>query len=212
MPTPTETHPKAIKPTVFVVDDDAAVRESMAWLIESHGYEVQIFDSAQTFLDVYQPYMTGCIVLDVRMPGMDGLQLQNLLHERGCTLPTIFVTGHAEVPIAIAAIRSGGFDFLEKPFDDDVMLERIRQALALEAQSRDDPDRHQDVINRITRLTPQEKRIMQMICQGMTNRQIADDLELSHKTIEVYRTRVMQKMQASSLPTLVRMLVENGLG
>ncbi|MFG0248022.1 MAG: response regulator transcription factor [Phycisphaeraceae bacterium JB051] len=212
MSMPTSKPSQAIKPTVFVVDDDAAVRESMAWLIESHGYDVQIFGSAQTFLDVYQPYMVGCIVLDVRMPGMDGLQLQNLLHEQGCVLPTIFVTGHAEVPIAIAAIRSGGFDFLEKPFDDDVLLERIEQALALDAQSRDDPNRHQDLMNRVARLTPQEKRIMQMICQGMTNRQIADDLELSHKTIEVYRTRVMQKMQASSLPTLVRMLVENGLG
>ncbi len=212
MSTTSDVHQQAIKPTVFVVDDDAAVRESMAWWIESHGYDVKIFESAQMFLDVYQPHMSGCIVLDVRMPGMDGLQLQNLLHERGCTLPTIFVTGHAEVPIAIAAIRSGGFDFLEKPFDDDVLLERIEQALALEAQSRDDPNRHQDVFNRIARLTPQEKRIMQMICQGMTNRQIAHELELSHKTIEVYRTRVMQKMEASSLPTLVRMLVENGLG
>tara|TARA_Y100000589_G_C27074307_1_gene596791 strand:+ start:282 stop:917 length:636 start_codon:yes stop_codon:yes gene_type:complete len=200
------------KPIVYVVDDDQAVRESMVWWMESHGYHVEVFDSAQTFLDHYHPEMIGCIVLDVRMPGMDGLQLQSQLHDRGCTMPTIFITGHAEVPIAIAAIRCGGFDFLEKPFDDQLLLERVEKALALEAQSRHAPDNQQDIMNRIARLTAQEKRIMQRICDGMSNRQIAEELGLSHKTIEVYRTRVMQKMQVNSLPTLVRLLVENGLG
>jgi FixJ family two-component response regulator len=200
------------KATVYIVDDDVAVRSSLTWWIESHGFQVKMFESAQAFLEFYQQDISGCIIMDIRMPGIDGLQLQTILQQRGCTLPTIFVTGHAEVPIAIAAIRSGGFDFLEKPFDDDVLLDRIQQALALDAQARHEPDNHQDVINRISRLTTREKRIMQLICQGLTNRQIADELELSHKTIEVYRTRVMQKMQVNSLPTLVRLLVENGLG
>lgn len=200
------------KPIVYVVDDDPAIRDSMAWWIESHGFQVQAFESAQNYLDHFQPDMTGCLVLDVRMPGMDGLQLQTQLHERGCTLPMIFITGHAEVPIAIAAIRCGGFDFLEKPFDDQVLLQRIKQALALEQQSRHEPDHQQDIMNRIARLTAQEKRIMQRICEGMSNRQIAGELGLSHKTIEVYRTRVMQKMEVTSLPMLVRLLVEHGLG
>lgn len=200
------------QPIVYVVDDDQAIRDSMSWWIESNGYKVQLFDSAQNFLDHFHADMAGCIVLDVRMPGMDGLQLQAQLQKRGCHLPTIFITGHAEVPIAIAAIRSGGFDFLEKPFDDQVLLERIGQALALEAQARTQPDNQQDVMNRIARLTTQEKRIMQRICEGMSNRQIAEELGLSHKTIEVYRTRVMQKMEVTSLPMLVRLLVEHGLG
>lgn len=202
----------ACKGKVFVVDDDQAVRDSMSWWIESHGYEVELYDSAQAFLDSFRPDMTGCIILDVRMPGMDGLQLQTLLMERGCTLPTIFVTGHAEVPIAIAAIRCGGFDFLEKPFDDELLLDRIQLALAQEVQARTQPNNHQDIVNRMARLTTQEKRIMQRITHGMSNRQMADELGLSHKTIEVYRTRVMQKMEVSSLPMLVRLLVEYGLG
>jgi FixJ family two-component response regulator len=196
---------------VYIVDDDQAVRESMAWWIESHGYPVVLFDSAQSFLEDFSSDLTGCIVLDVRMPGMDGLQLQKALTERGCTMPTIFITGHAEVPIAIAAIRCGGFDFLEKPFDDKLLLERIKEAMAQEAQSRMAPSDYQEIMHRISRLTAQEKRIMQRITQGMSNRQMAAELGLSHKTIEVYRTRVMQKMQVSSLPTLVRILVENGL-
>ena len=201
----------ACQPTVYIIDDDQAVRDSLSWLIESHGYSAKVYDSAQTYLDQYHHTMTGCILLDIRMPEMDGLELQQLLAKRGCTLPIIFMTGHAEVPVAVAAIRFGGFEFLEKPFENKIMLGHIRAAMALEEQSRKAPNDHQDFLNRIRRLTQQEKRIMQRITQGLTNKQVAEELGLSHKTVEVYRTRVMQKMQASSLPMLVRLLVENGL-
>lgn len=197
--------------TVYIIDDDPAVLESLEWLVESHGYCVKVYESASLFLDQYKHEMSGCILLDIRMPVIDGLELQRLLSERGCTLPTIFVTGHAEVPIAIAAIRCGGYDFLEKPIDNKVLMQRIDQAMALDEQSRQAPNEQQEIMNRISRLALQERRIMQRATQGMSNQQMADELGLSPKTIEVYRTRVMQKMQVNSLPMLVRLLVENGL-
>ena len=197
--------------TVYIIDDDPDVLESLEWLIESHGYHVKVYESASLFLDHYKHEMSGCILLDIRMPEIDGLELQRLLSERGCNLPTIFVTGHAEVPIAIAAIRCGGYEFLEKPINNEVLMARIDEAMTLNEQSRQSPNEQQEIMNRIARLTAQEKRIMQRVTQGISNRQMAQELGLSPKTVEVYRTRVMQKMNASSLPMLVRLLVENGL-
>ena len=198
--------------TISVIDDDRAILDSLAWLLESQGYSVKVYDSASAYLESYHDAMTGCILLDIQMPVMNGLELQKALIERDCTLPIIFLSGQSEVPVVGVAIRYGGFEFFEKPFDEDLLLDRIRDAVAIEQQSRNSPSDRQGIIRRIKRLTKQEKCIMQQVALGSTSKQIAQELGLSHKTVEVYRSRVMQKMCVSSLPVLVRLLIENGLG
>jgi len=197
--------------TVFVVDDDQAVRNSLRWLIETNGLRAHEFDSAGAFLSSYDPNTPGCLILDIRMPGMDGLELQDHLNSQGINIPTIFVTGHADVPMAIRAIKSGGFDFLEKPFDDQVLMTRIQQAIKDDSQRRREPDVQHIVLQRVNKLTQRERQVMDRVAAGMSNKQIAEDLGLSPKTIEVYRARVMHKMEADNLASLVRMLVRAGL-
>jgi len=197
--------------SVFVVDDDQAVRDSVRWLIETNGRQAKTFASAREFLDQYDGMQPGCLVLDIRMPGMTGLELQDHLNEARIDLPTIFVTGHADVPMAIRAVKSGAFDFLEKPFDDQLLMSRIEQAIELDEQRRSAPDALFDIHRRVNRLTRREKQVMQGVSIGQSNKEIAEDLDLSPKTIEVYRARVMQKMQAENLASLVRMLVHIGM-
>lgn len=191
--------------TVFVVDDDQAMRNSLKWLIGSVGMQVECYDSADAFLNSYYPGRAGCLLLDVRMPGMSGLELQELLVSRGITLPVIIITGHGDVPMAVRAMKSGAIDFIEKPFNDEVLLDGIRNALALDERRRGAQQERSQVMERLIHLTPREHEVMLMVTDGKSNKEIANELGVSAKTVEAHRARVMEKMQASSLAELVRM-------
>jgi len=198
------------KSTVFVVDDDQAMRNSLKWLIESVGVPVESFASADEFLAAYQPGHSGCLVLDVRMPGMSGLDLQEYLVEHNIQIPAVIITGHGDVPMAVRAMKSGAIDFIEKPFNDEVLLDAIRRAIAYEEQQRSHYSENLRVQERLAHLTPREREVMEMVTDGRSNKEIANSLGVSAKTIEAHRARVMEKMQAGSLAELVRMaLVAN---
>lgn len=192
---------------VFVIDDDEAMRSSLQWLIESDGLQVETFDSAQNFLDNYYPGQAGCLLLDVRMPGMSGLELQAQLEEREITAPVIIITGHGDVSMAVKAMKAGAYDFIEKPFDDDVLLKAIKRALTLDAAQRESRATKAEVVARMAQLTRREHEVMEMVTAGMSNKEIASRLDVSAKTIEAHRARVMEKMEARSLAELVRMAI-----
>jgi RNA polymerase sigma factor (sigma-70 family) len=193
------------KATVFVVDDDQAMRNSLKWLIESVGVQVESFSSADDFLGQYQAGRSGCLVLDVRMPGMSGLDLQDYLVDNNIRIPVVIITGHGDVPMAVRAMKSGAIDFIEKPFNDEVLLDAIRRAIAFEEQQRSHQSEHRQVKKRLASLTPREREVMDMVTEGKSNKEIANTLGVSAKTIEAHRARVMEKMQAGSLAELVRM-------
>ncbi len=192
-------------PVVFVVDDDPAMRDSLRWLIESTGLQVETFGDAQTFLARIRPDLPGCLVLDVRMPGMSGLDLQAELTRRGIGLPTIVVTGHAEVPMAVRAVKAGAIDFIEKPFSDQLLLDRVRQGIEMDRQERDGRARRAEILRRMSLLTQREREVLDLVVVGKANKEIAAALHLSPKTVEVHRAHVMEKMQASSVAELVRL-------
>jgi FixJ family two-component response regulator len=192
-------------PVVFVVDDDPAMRDSLRWLIESTGLQVETFADAQTFLARIRPDLPGCLVLDVRMPGMSGLDLQAELTRRGIGLPTIVVTGHAEVPMAVRAVKAGAIDFIEKPFSDQLLLDRVRQGIDMDRQERDGRARRAEILRRMSLLTQREREVLDLVVVGKANKEIAAALHLSPKTVEVHRAHVMEKMQASSVAELVRL-------
>jgi two-component system response regulator FixJ len=199
------------KATVFVVDDDQAMRNSLKWLIESVGVAVESFSSADDFLVQYQPGRAGCLVLDVRMPGMSGLELLEHLAERNVHIPAVIITGHGDVPMAVRAMKSGAIDFIEKPFNDEALLDAIRRAIVFEEQQRSLHSEHAQIQERLSHLTPREHEVMAMVTEGKSNKEIANTLGVSAKTIEAHRARVMEKMQAGSLAELVRMaLATNG--
>ena len=201
------------KATVFVVDDDQAMRNSLKWLIESVGVQVESFASADEFLVQYQPGRHGCLVLDVRMPGMSGLDLQEQLAQQNINIPVVIITGHGDVPMAVRAMKSGAIDFIEKPFNDEVLLDAIRRALAFGEQQRSHQIEHLQIQQRLQHLTPREREVMEMVTEGRSNKEIANALGVSAKTIEAHRARVMEKMQAGSLAELVRMVLSvNGTG
>jgi FixJ family two-component response regulator len=191
--------------TVFVVDDDPAIRESLRWLIESVGLNVRVFSTAQEFLEGYDPSTPGCLVLDIRMPGMSGLDLQNELATREIQVPIIIITGHAEVPVAVRALKAGAMDFIEKPFSDQLLLDRILRAIEVDAQSRRVRSEQAEVAARLGQLTPRERQVMDLVIAGKANKVIASELGLSPKTVEVHRAHVMKKMQVASLADLVRL-------
>jgi FixJ family two-component response regulator len=197
------------EPTVFVVDDDKAVRESLCWLIESVGLSVEAYGSAQAFLEAYDPDRPGCLVADVRLPGMSGLELQAKLAEQSGSLPVIIITGHADVPSAVRAMKIGAVDFIEKPFSDQMLLERIRHAVEMDAGSRRTRHERLDLVERLQRLTPREKQVMDLVVAGKANKQIAQDLGLSPKTVEVHRANVMLKMRAKNVAHLVRLVMSH---
>ncbi len=199
------------KQTVFVVDDDAAVRDSLSWLIKSVGLNVETFGSAQEFLNACTPNRAGCLVLDVRMPGMSGLDLQEKLAGQRIFLPVIIITGHGDVPMAVRTVKSGAFDFIEKPFNDQVLLDRIQQALEKDAEQRIHQAEHDEISRRIGKLTPREKEVMDMVVGGNPNKIIASELGISCRTVEIHRGRVMEKMQANSLSDLMRIGLMSGL-
>ena len=198
------------QPTVFVVDDDADVRESLCWLIESVGWAVEAFPNASACLERLTADSRGCLVADLRLPGMSGLDMHDALRERGVALPTLIITGHGDVTAAVRALKNGCLDFIEKPFSDQTLLDRVRIALDNDEQCRSERERLQSVQARLNRLTPREQEVMSLVVHGKLNKQIASDLGLSHKTIEVHRAHVMEKMQAGSLADLVRMAMTAG--
>lgn len=191
---------------VFVVDDDEAVRDSLKMLLESVDLPCQTFASASEFLDNHDPDQHSCLVADIRMPGMSGLDLQEELNRRSSTIPILFITGHGDVPMAVDAMKSGALDFIQKPFRDQDLLDRIHQALEKDEESREDNRELSETRNRIARLTARETEVMHRVVQGQANKVIALDLGVSQRTVEIHRARVMQKMGARSLAELVRMV------
>jgi FixJ family two-component response regulator len=191
--------------TVFIVDDDPAVRDSLRWLIESLQHPVETFESAQAFLDAYTGDKPGCLVLDVRLPGMSGLQLQKKLQDDGIDLPIIIITGHGDVPMAVRALQAGALHFLEKPFRDQEILDCVQETLELAGNRHSTRLQKDQILGRMETLTPREYQIMKDIVKGYTNKHIGANHDISTKTVEIHRTRVMHKMEADSLPDLVRM-------
>jgi two-component system response regulator FixJ len=191
-------------PTVFVVDDDPAFCQSLRMLLHSAGLRVEDYPSAERFLQAACTERPGCLVLDVRMPGWSGLELQAHLSAKRIRMPIIFITGHGDIPMAVRAVKAGAVDFLEKPFNDEVLLARIRQALERDAEQRQRERSCTQSEARFARLTPREKEVMQRVAAGRSNKQIAVELNISHRTVEIYRARVMEKLGVKSLSDLIR--------
>ncbi len=196
---------------VHVVDDDDAVRGALALLLESNGLQVRCHPSAEAFLEAYDPGQPGCLILDVRMPAMSGLELQHELSRRGIRIPIIFLTGHGDVPMAVRALRGGAVDFLEKPFQTDELLARIPDALEWDRRLREKARQERQARACYERLTPRERQVMALVVEGLSNKEIARRLEVSHRTIDVHRARVMEKMRVRTLPQLVDKAVLCGL-
>jgi len=196
-----------MNPTVFVVDDDPAMRESLSFLVDSVGLEVECFATARDFLDRYDGRRGGCLVLDVRMPGMSGLELQERLADRGVDIPIVMITGFGDVPMAVRALKRGALDFIEKPFTDQDLLDRIHEALERDRNRRAERARKEDIAARIAKLTPREHQVMDCVLAGKPNKVIAAELTLSPKTIEVHRARMMDKMQVASLAELLQLVI-----
>ena len=190
--------------TVFVVDDDRAVRESLALLVQSVGLEVETFSGAGEFLDAYRPDRRGCLITDIRMPGMSGLELQERLTEEGYHIPVIVLTGFGDVPAAVRALKGGAVDFVEKPFNPQALLDLVQQALVREAELREQADREANLAEHMALLTPREREVMALVVAGKANKVIAIDLSISERTVELHRGRIMKKMQARSLAELMR--------
>lgn len=190
---------------VYIVDDDRGVRDSLGLLLASAGIANETFESADAFLKAFRPERVGCLVADIRMPGMSGLELQQELNARKVELPIIFITGHGDVPMAVKAMQSGATDFLSKPFRNKDLLERVETALGKAREDYQDQQKLRDVQARYASLTPREAEVMEFVVSGSANKVIAMDLGVSQRTVELHRARVMQKMAARSLAELVRL-------
>jgi FixJ family two-component response regulator len=202
---------KESTPTVFVVDDDNAIRNSLRLLLKSVDLASRTMGSAAEFLETYDASQPGCLVLDVRMPGMSGLELQQELNRRGATLPVIFITGHGDIPMAVEAMQHGAFDFLQKPFRDQELIDRIQRALAKDAQTRAALTERGRIRDRLESLTPREREVLALMIQGKPNKIMAHELGVSQRTVEIHRARVMEKSGADSLAQLVRMVMDQEL-
>ena len=198
------------KRVVHVIDDDEVVRQSLAFLLSSAGLAVRVHESAVAFLDVLPEVQEGCVVTDIRMPQMDGLELQRRLHEMKTALPVIVMTGHGDVPLAVEAMKAGAIDFIEKPFDDEILLSAIRSALARRARDSERDARRAAIRDRVQRLSEREGEVLERLVAGKVNKVIAYELGISPRTVEIYRANVMTKMQADSLSDLVRMVLVEG--
>ena len=204
---------KTPDPIVFVVDDEPAIRDSLAMLLRSVGLATRTFESAQAFLDAFQPVPNSCLLADVRMPGMSGLELQETLRTRGLKVPVIVLTGHGDIAMAVRAMKAGAADFIEKPYNDQVLIDAVHRALAASrepAAAQPAADRA-GIEARLATLSPREREVMQLVIEGKPNKVIATRLGLSTRTVEVHRAKVMEKMQAASLAELVRMALGAGL-
>jgi RNA polymerase sigma factor (sigma-70 family) len=196
---------------VYVVDDDQGMLDSTVWLLESVGLKALPFTSGRAFLDACDASLDACVLLDVRMPGMGGLNVQEEMRNRGLDLPVIFVSGHADVPIVVRAFKAGARDFIEKPYNEQLLLDSVHQALSSFDQRRTANDGQGQLQERLDSLTPRERDVLLPLVQGYTNREIAEQLDISVKTIDLYRARVMKRMQAERLPDLVGMAIAAGL-
>lgn len=192
---------------VHIIDDDAAVRDSLAFLLGTAAIESRVHESAVDFLQVFRAADAGCIVTDMRMPGMDGLELLRKLREMKNPVPVIVVTGHGDISLAVEAMKAGAADFLEKPFDQDMVLSSVRAALARRGQDQDRVAEQTAWAERLALLSPREKQVLEGLVAGLPNKAIAHDLGISARTVEVYRANVMTKMEANSLSELVRMVL-----
>ena len=191
--------------TIYVVDDDDGMRRALSLLLTTVGYKTAAFASPKEFLEKFQRDTAGCLVLDIRMPGMSGLELQQHLNRMGAMLPVIFITGHGDVPMAVQAMKEGAFEFVQKPFRDQDLLDRINHALELDKENRSTLARRADVLHRLESLTPREKQVMDLVVDGAANKVIAIDLGLSERTVEIHRSKVMEKMGARSVAHLVKL-------
>jgi two-component system, LuxR family, response regulator FixJ len=198
---------KELVPTAIVIDDDEAVRSSLKLLLRSVKLPVVVYASAQEFLPRYSVDQPGCLIVDVRMPGMSGLELQEQLNLRGAMIPVIFITGHGDISMAVEAMRHGAFDFLPKPFRDQDLLDRIQKALEKDAKNRREIAQTERIREQFESLTPREREVLELVTSGKANKVMAGDLGVSQRTIEIHRARVMEKMQANSLAQLVRMVM-----
>jgi FixJ family two-component response regulator len=197
--------------TIFVVDDDASIRKSLGRLLKSAGHAVEAFASAAEFLHREHFEGVGCLILDVQMPDLNGIELQKALAEKDYCLPIIFITGHGDIPMSVRAMKSGAVDFLPKPFSDDVLLKAIEQALARCRQERETRSEISEIRSRLAALTPREREVLEHVVTGKLNKQIAADLGAAEKTIKVHRGRVMQKMKVQSVAELVRIAEKAGI-
>jgi two-component system response regulator FixJ len=195
----------AQKSTVYIVDDDQAIRHAMELLMRSVGLDYEIFHSGDDFLTDHTNDRAGCLVLDIRMPGLGGLELQEKLNTMGSTLPIIFITGHGDVPMAVEAMQKGAVDFIQKPFRDQELLDRIGEALKADQQRRSAREEQAEIQGRIGKLTNRERQVLDLVVTGKPNKVIAYELGVSQRTVEIHRARVMEKMEAKSLADLVRM-------
>jgi two-component system, LuxR family, response regulator FixJ len=203
--------PKELPPVVFVVDDDEAIRNALRFLLKTVGLQSQLLASAQEFLRIYKPEQPGCLVLDVRMPTMSGLELQQQLNLRGAIIPVIFITGHGDIPMAVEAMQHGAFDFLPKPFRDQDLLDRVQRALEKDRANRSKLKERTQVRARLESLTPRELEVLALMTKGKPNKVMAADLSLSQRTVEIHRAHVMEKTGASSVAELVRMVMDSGI-
>jgi FixJ family two-component response regulator len=194
--------------TVFIVDDDDAVRSSLRLLLKSVGLSAVAYPSARDFLSAWNPDQPSCLVLDVRMPGISGLELQEELNRRGAIVPVIFITGHGDIPMAVEAMQHGAFDFLQKPFRDQDLIDRIQKAITRDAENRAQLLEKDRIRARYESLTPREREVLALVTSGKANKVMAGDLGVSQRTVEIHRARVMEKMEAASLAQLVRMVLD----
>lgn len=202
-----------IEPTAHLVDDEASVRDALTFLLQSHGIAVQTYASGPEFLATLAAHaLRGCIVLDVRMEPMSGLQVHDELIERGCKLPVLFLSGHGDIPMAVAALQKGAFDFLEKPFSGDALVKRVQRALSIEAQNFLQAGEHQQDRTRLSSLSEREHAVMLLVAAGKLNKVIADDLCVSVRTVEVHRARVFAKLGVRSSAEVATLLTRLGLG
>jgi|KBSMisStaDraftv2_1062788.scaffolds.fasta_scaffold05145_5 RNA polymerase sigma factor (sigma-70 family) len=203
----------SLRPEVTIVDDDAGVRDSLSLLLGLHGYAVRTYASGEALLEAVRDEWRGCLLIDLRMPGMDGLALQTALASRGVGLPVIILTAHGDAGNARAALKAGAFDFLEKPVDDALLIEMIEAATRIEAETHAATTERAQVERRMQRLTPRERQVFDLVVAGRHNREIAASLAISPRTVEVYKARMMDKLQVDRLPDLIRLsLNTNGNG
>lgn len=191
-------------PTVFVVDDDASIRDALSLLISLKGLRAAVFSSAEDFLAVYDPAWRGCLLTDLKMPGLSGLELQARLQERGVTLPVVVLTAHGDVATTRAALKNGAIDFLEKPPDDDVLVDVLLNAIRLDDERRRADEQRAQMAAQLGRLTPRERSVLELLAEGLQHREIAERLAISPRTVEVYKARMMEKLQCRTLAEVVR--------
>jgi len=198
--------------TVFIIDDDASVRDSLGLVLGLRGYRTALFADAASFLSALRPDWQGCMIIDIRMPGMSGLELQRELQERGCTLPAVVITGHGDVSSAREAFRSEAIDFLEKPLNEAKLLQAIDEGFARQSLSFKARQQHEHFTRRLEELTPREREVMELVIAGRHNREIAEKLGISPRTVEVHKARMMAKLDADNIPQLVRICLEASSG